>query len=182
MSVVIDGSAGMTTAIGAVYNGIQSATAQASTSGTSITFTGIPSWVKRITVMLNRVTVTSGTAMIVQLGTSGGLVTTGYNGQAALISNASNTTRSSVNTNGFRFQTDNVGASVPQQSIGILCLVSGNTWVFSSTGSDYGNGTTGNTYATSGQYALSGTLTQLAITTTSGTDTFNGGSINIIYE
>ncbi len=55
MAVTINGSAGVTTNTGAVYDSIQRATAQASTSGTSIDFTGIPSWVKRITVMFNEV-------------------------------------------------------------------------------------------------------------------------------
>ena len=68
MSVVINGSAGVTTNSGAVYDGLQRGTAVASTSGTSVDFTSIPSWVKRITVMFNGVS-TSGTSNpLVQLG------------------------------------------------------------------------------------------------------------------
>jgi hypothetical protein len=56
---------------------ITSATAQASTSGTSINFTDIPSWVKRITVMFNGVS-TSGTSIRqAQLG-AGSVTTSGY--------------------------------------------------------------------------------------------------------
>ena len=77
MSVIIDGSAGVTTNSGAVYNGIASGTAVASTSGTSIDFTGIPSWVKRITVMLNGVSTNGTSPKLVQLG-SASISTTGY--------------------------------------------------------------------------------------------------------
>ena len=80
MSTTIDGSAGVTTNSGAVYNGIQSLTAQNSTSGTAILFTGIPSWAKRVTVMLSGIS-TNGTSIPqIQLGTSSGPTTTGYVG------------------------------------------------------------------------------------------------------
>ena len=56
---------------------INSMTAVNSTSGTSIDFTGIPSGVKRITIMLKDVS-TSGTSYkLIQLG-SGSITTTGY--------------------------------------------------------------------------------------------------------
>ena len=57
---------------------ITSATAQASTSGTSIDFTGIPSWVKRITVLLNEVSLSGTDSFLIRLGDSGGFETTGY--------------------------------------------------------------------------------------------------------
>ena len=89
MAITLDGSSGIntsssvTTGTGAVYNGLQSSTAQATTSGTSITFTGIPSWVKRITVMFNGVS-TSGTSPVqIQLG-AGSVTTTGYSSRIAI--------------------------------------------------------------------------------------------------
>jgi len=57
---------------------ITSATAQASTSGTSIDFTSIPSWVKRITVMFNGVSLSGTSSILIQLGDSGGFENTGY--------------------------------------------------------------------------------------------------------
>jgi hypothetical protein len=72
-----------------------SGTAVASTSGTSIDFTSIPAWVKKITVMFDRVS-TNGTSFVqVQLGTSGGFVITGY------VSAASNTGTGISSTTGF---------------------------------------------------------------------------------
>ena len=57
---------------------ITNGTAVASTSGTSIDFTSLPNWIKRITVMFNQVS-TSGTAYkFIRLGTSGGIVSSGY--------------------------------------------------------------------------------------------------------
>ena len=166
MSVVINGSAGVTTNSGAVYDGIQSATAQASTSGTSIDFTGIPSWVKRITVMFSGVS-TSGTArIIVQLGTASSFKTSGY---ASVGGSASGTT-------GFI----TVGASASDTRNGqmIISNHSGNLWV-----ETFGMMTTSSfTDAGSGAVTLDAPLTQLRITTVNGTDTFDAGSINILYE
>ena len=69
---------------------IVSGTAVASTSGTSIDFTGIPSWVKRITVMLNGVS-TSGTSIVqVQIG-SGSPTTSGYTDAIGFFGNTNNT-------------------------------------------------------------------------------------------
>ena len=47
---------------------ITSMTAQASTSGTSIDFTSIPSWVKRITVMFNGVSTNGSNNLLIQIG------------------------------------------------------------------------------------------------------------------
>jgi hypothetical protein len=56
--------------------------------------------------------------------------------------------------------------------------VTSNSWV--STGSFVKNTTTANISA--GSKTLSDTLTQVRITTVNGTDTFDAGTINIIYE
>ena len=174
MSVVIDGSAGMTTAIGAVYNGIQSATAQASTSGTSITFTGIPSWVKRITVILSGVTKSAGNDLLVQLATSGGTVATGYVSYGVQNTGAGGIASSS--TTGFNVKWQNTGAVVSGKME--LDLITGTTWTQSHT---MAATTSVGMYAGGGTIALGATLTGLVITSTS-TDTFSAGSINIFYE
>ena len=56
---------------------ITSGTAVASTSGTSIDFTGIPSWAKRITVMFNGVSTNGTSQQLIQIG-SGSVNATGY--------------------------------------------------------------------------------------------------------
>ena len=62
-----------------------SGTAVASTSGTSIDFTSIPSWVKRITLMLAGVSTNGTSDPLIQLGDSGGIENTGYVAGAAVI-------------------------------------------------------------------------------------------------
>jgi len=174
MPVTIDGSAGVTTNTGAVYDSIQRATAQASTSGTNIDFTSIPSWVRRITVMFQGVSTNAANNLIVQLGTSSGIVATGYLSSLASVSAG---TGGNVNaTNGFLVSSSNA-ASVVSGIITITNLTS-NTWVYSSVTK---SSTTLATYA-AGDISLAGVLTQIRITDTAGTGTFDAGTINILYE
>ena len=176
MAVTINGSAGVTTNVGAVYNGLQSATAQASTSGTSIDFTGIPSWVKRITVMFSGVS-TNGTSYVqIQLGDSGGVEVTGYVG-VMMNSGGGGTIDTSIST-GFGIRTNNAGYIF--DGLINISKLSGNAYVASGTLSATGSGT--GTFITSGSKTLSDTLDRVRITTVNGTDTFDAGTINIIYE
>jgi len=78
---------------------ITSGTAQASTSGTSIDFTGIPSWVKRITVMFNGVSTNSTNPIQVQIG-SGSYTTTSYTGRSAFLNGGSG--GDAANSTGFQ--------------------------------------------------------------------------------
>jgi hypothetical protein len=151
-----------------------SGTAQASTSGTAIDFTGIPSWVKRVTVMFNGVS-TNGTSLpIIQLGDSGGIEATGYNGDSAQIHTGS--AGSAIST-GFSIFTNAATNVLYGQAT--ISYFGSNTWICSFIG-----GTTGNplVLATGGAKTLSDVLTQVRITTVNGTDTFDAGSINILYE
>jgi len=148
------------------------ATAQNSTSGTSIDFTSIPSWVKRITVMFDGVSTNGTSPICIQLGDSGGIETTGYNG------GSTNQTPSYVaNTVGLNI---NAGTTAAAQIMGhaILTNISGNTWVLSSGSQISANNIT----AAGGSKATSATLDRVRITTVNGTDTFDAGSINILYE
>lgn len=179
MSVIIDGSAGVTTNSGAVYNGLQTGTAVASTSGTSIDFTSIPSWVKRITVMLSGVSTNGSSVVQVQLGDSGGVETTGYTAMVSNVQTTSNTTRGVTATTGFILQHASSAAEVIQGAV-VLCLLGSNTWVCN--GALYNSAGTTAVNTPSGSKALSDTLDRIRITTVNGTDTFDAGSINIIYE
>ena len=179
MSTIIDGSAGVTTNVGAVYNGIQSATVQASTSSTSIDFTSIPSWVKRITVMFSGVS-TNGTSPVqIQIG-AGSVTTTGYVSSSFGVVPGSSYNGSS--TSGFPLEVANATytvAATVRVGIYVLTNISGNNWVASSSI----NKTNDNTAVVSGgSLALSGTLDRIRVTTVNGTDTFDAGSINILYE
>jgi hypothetical protein len=153
---------------------IVSGTAVASTSGTSIDFTGIPSWVKRITVMFDGVSTNGTSAILIQLGDSGGIEITGY------LSGAYNETGggSSTSTAGFSVTPTSLAAAAYNGSA-ILSLLGSNTFV--GQGILFRSVSTGMSYM-AGSKTLSGTLDRVRITTVNGTDTFDAGSINILYE
>jgi hypothetical protein len=175
MPVTINGSAGVTTNVGAVYNGLQTGTAVASTSGTSIDFTGIPSWVKRITVMLSGVSANGTSPMQVQVG-SGSFTTSGYFVNVVGVNSGTGQVNA---TTGFYVNAGTTAASVTTGQL-TLSLLSSNTWV--GTGLFLYTNNAGAMTMMSGNISLSGTLDRLRITTVNGTDTFDAGTINIIYE
>lgn len=151
-------------------------TAQASTSGTSIDFTGIPSWVKRITVMLNGVSI-SGTANIwLQIG-AGSIETTGYTTNAGRVSGTSCTTFAPISTAFLVSSTS--AASDTQNGTLILTTLGSNAWTFTGTCLNP-NGPM--IHYLAGVKTTSGTLDRVRVTTSNGTDTFDAGSINILYE
>jgi hypothetical protein len=154
-----------------------SGTAVASTSGTSIDFTGIPSWVKRITVMFSGVS-TNGTSQVqIQIG-SGSVTTSGYSSATSYGLSAG---QNGISTSAFLLEPTAVaGAATVRQGLVILSLISANTWVSQG---NFNNNATNAVIATSGvSPALSGALDRVRITTAGGTDTFDAGTINILYE
>lgn len=150
--------------------------AQATTSGTTKDFTGIPSWAKRITIVFSGVS-TSGTSLLqVQIG-SGSFTTSGYSSVATVTSTTANTSSGATATSGFHIQ----GASAASTLFGKMELlnVSGNTWVASHTLGNVGFTLTANG---GGGITLAGVLDRVRVTTVNGTDTFDAGSVNILYE
>jgi hypothetical protein len=162
-----------------VMNGsvLSSGTVVASTSGTNIDFTGFPAWVKRITVMFNSVS-TSGTSLHqIQLGTgSTTFATSGYAGASM------NTSGSSLNTVNYTSGLVNAAANAAAAVIvgqAVFTNVSGNIWVGSA---NYARTDATFTAIGSTVITLGAVLTGIRITTVNGTDTFDAGSINILYE
>jgi hypothetical protein len=152
---------------------IVSGTAQNSTSGTSIDFTGIPSWAKRVTVMFNGVS-TSGTSIVqLQVG-AGSITSTGYYSTTQFGASFGSL------TSGFGLV---IAGGIVSGSVlhGVFTInaIGSNVWVQS------GNVMTVNNvvFASAGSSpTLSGTLDRVRITTVNGTDTFDAGSVNILYE
>ena len=176
MTMTLDGSASVTINSGAIL-GITSGTAVATTSGTSIDFTSIPSWVKRITVLLSGVS-TSGTSLVqVQIG-SGSITTTSYSSFSSTTDNAS--VGSSTSTTGLLIDAGGAAAYV-RSGVITIANISSNLWVYSSlqgvAGASNRTHYSGGTSPT-----LSGALDRVRITTVNGTDTFDAGTINILYE
>lgn len=186
MTITLNGTTGITntgalsvtgiTTLGALGSSvITSGTAQASTSGTSIDFTGIPSWVKRVTVLMNDVSLTGTDYLIIRLGTASGILSTAsYFSMSSAITTAS--AASAVNfTTAFGIQSATASNSLNGQFI--ISNITGNTWVLSGT---YTQNTSAMGFST-GRVTVPSVLTQLRITA-SGTDTFDAGAINILYE
>ena len=167
----ITGSSTVAGSTGILYP-LTSGTAVASTSGTSIDFTSIPSWVKRITVMFNGVSTNSTSIKQVQIG-AGSITTTGYISTGVNLSTVSVVTSL---TSGFVLYSNNASDTI--SGVMVLTLVSGNIWVSSHSSKIATNiAITGG-----GDITLSGVLDRIRLTTVNGTDTFDAGSVNILYE
>ena len=148
----------------------------ATTSGTSITFTGIPAGVKQINIMFNGVSIDStNDSAIIQLGDSGGIEISGYGG-------AYNRPPSSISTqftNGF-IVFDSVNTAFTYNGLLILTLQNSSTNTFT------GMSTLGMSNAAQSGYgggvkSLSAVLTQIRLTTINGASSFDAGEINISY-
>jgi hypothetical protein len=155
--------------------GLQIGAVQATTSGTAKDFTGIPAGTRQITVNFNEVSLNGSDNILVQIGDSGGLETSGYLATAGSI--VSTATGSVSSTAGFVIRTV-ADAQVTSGSM-ILTLLdpATNTWVASGTAKS--NTTT--VQVLGGSKALSAELDRLRITR-SGSNSFDAGSVNILYQ
>ena len=171
----------VTGATGALYP-VVSGTAQASTSGTSITFTGIPSWAKRITVMFSNVTLSATSSIIVQIG-AGSIANTGYIGTAGGVGNTGNIMTVISYTTGFGMAGTASSANQSYNGNLSICLLDSSTGLWVANGStSLAPGSFTGVQVCGGSKTLSGTLDRVSITTVGGTATFSTGSINILYE
>ena len=171
-----------TTTIAAPSNIIKSGTVNAggtnpfpSSGGpTSVDFTGIPSWVKRVTVMFSGVSTNGSSDLLVQIG-AGSVTTSGYVSTSVSVA-TSNSTSGASSTAGFNIS--NGGASYIFHGQMVLTTLGTNIW----TSGHLVRLLTTNTQNGAGSVTLGGTLDRVRITTVNGTDTFDAGSINILWE
>ena len=157
------------------FGGFTLSSTVATTSGTAIDFTGIPSTARLIIVNFYDYSKSGGNSTLMQLGTSGGFVTSGY-----ISAGVRTTTGPSIGaankTDGFGVPDENGGYETAGQAI-ITCVdVSNNKWIYSFTG----RGDSSLTMTAGGFIALGGTLTQIKVKP-SGLDTFDTGAINLQY-
>lgn len=156
------------------FTGIIRDTVQATTSGTTFDFTSIPSGVRSITVMLNEVSLSGTNNLLVQIGDSEGLETTGYS--SASSNNAGGATATIVSSAGFIITSSLAARSI--SGIMTIANITSNDWVASwSGGSDTGDFTSNG----GGFKQLSATLDRVRLLAT-GADTFDAGAVNIFYE
>lgn len=164
---------------GAVFSNIGSSmitagTVQSTSSGTLKSYTGIPSWVKRITVILSGVDTNGANPFQVQIG-SGTYQSTGYLSYFGYFGNGTNGTSL---TSGFGIW--HSGSNDVTYATMTISNLSGNTWVSSHYGGFF-NGSTSFGISGGGNVTLSGVLDRVRLATTS-TDSFDAGSVNIFYE
>ena len=136
-------------------------------------FLDVPSWCKRVTVMLNVVGSNGGSSFLVQTG-DGTLVITGYKSASVLSRNSGN--GSAMSTAGFILQ--QYGASFTHDGHVTITKIDNNTWIESHSISE-GDSTI---FTGAGSKTLSGALDRIRLTTVNGTDLFDGGTINCMYE
>jgi hypothetical protein len=144
-------------------------------SGSSVDFTDIPSWVKRITVILNGVSFAAAGFARFRIGTSSGIVTTGYSTQTNSITTTPAITSSSV-TDGLGFLSTGAAAGTNTGRM-VIENITGNTWVSSSMVSRPADSFL---LFSTGSITLGGTLDRFSLVAT--TSTFDAGTVNVLYE
>ena len=163
------------TADGSVWSSTQKivrGTSVTLTTQTSVDFTGIPSWAKRATVIFQGVSGSGTSNFLIQIG-SGSVTTTGY------VSAVSQGNGGLAATSGFPV-TYTSAAAYTRSGHAILTLLTGNTWVQSGVLAELSS--TVVVAISGGSIALGGALDRVRLTTVNGTDTFDAGSVNILYE
>lgn len=145
-------------------------TPQATTSGTSIDFTSIPSGTNLIIVSFIGVSTNGTSGIIVQLGDSGGVETSGYLGCAY------RNTYTNY-TDGIGISSANAAASV-YHGLVILNRADGNTWC---AGVFMGQSDTNYIGVGGASKTLSAELDRIRVTTSGGVNTFDAGTLNLSY-
>ena len=140
---------------------------------TFIDFT-VPSWAKKVTVSIRGLSTSGSSPVMIQIGPSAGPETSGYGGGAY------NPAAWAANTNGFLTAAQNSAANLLSGNAHLaLCDPATNAWVFSFSGAGVGI----NTHGTGGgEKAIAGVLNKVRVTTSNGTDTFDAGSVNVMWE
>ena len=150
------------------------------TSGTSIDFTGLPSWAKRVTVSFNGVSTNGSSNLLMRLG-AGSVDTTGYSATACTNAGIGGSATDSFST-GFSLVHATGGAAASTISGSVvftLINAASNTWAGSGVLNSYSGGAV---YTIAGVKALAGALDRIRLTASNGTDTFDSGSVNITWE
>lgn len=153
------------------------------TSGGSIIFDNIPSWVKEIELVLDNV-ITSGTDIpIVQLGTEN-IIITNYVGVVSTISGISGLNGSYVATStvysGFKLDTANSNGTA-RTGIAKLIKAENNKWIISGNCGSASGTARNSTFNGSIQIPENDNLQKVVLTTT-GTNSFVSGNVSLLYR
>ena len=160
-----------------------SGTAVTPSGVTSFSFTGIPSWAKRVTINLSVVTVNSTTPSLIftlGYGATPTYETTGYSSNQSQINSAPSATFTGNVTTAFTFVNGVAATTDTLSGVIVLTNLSGNTWAM--TGLISRNGNNSVSQSAGSKTISGGALSAIQFSTSTGTNTYTGGSINILYE
>jgi hypothetical protein len=176
MPLTLNGTTGVQDNSGAFVQGTS-----VSASGTSVDFTSIPSWVKRVTVMLNGVSTNGSSNLRFQVG-SGSVTTSSYSGAMVGVTAGQGTggTNGQNSLSGLDVYVFSQGASYAFYGTVVWALVGSNTWTCVGTVATSQSTSVG--FFGGASPALGGALDRVRLTTANGTDTFDAGTVNILYE
>lgn len=154
-------------------------TEQTTTSGTSKDWL-LSSGVKRITVSLSNVSTNGSSDVLIQIGSSGAIESSGYSGSATSLTDAAVAVVKIYPGSGFAINSI-LGAVDGRYGQIILTLLSSttNTWAASGIIGYIASSRQG---MTAGTKSLAGAIDRIRLTTANGTDAFDAGSANIIAE
>lgn len=145
--------------------------ATATTSGTTVDVSGIPAWAEEVFVGFDGVSSNGTDPYLIQLGDSGGIETSGY------IAHVRDDTAGLDSTAGFVITESTHTAADAAEGIVTIRKINGNKWAYKSALANASD-----LYDGGGTKTLSGTLTQIRLTTTGGTDTFDAGNIYVKWK
>ena len=157
--------------------GITLGTEQAHGSGTSLTFSSIPSGTKRVTINFEDLSWNANQDYLIQLGDSGGIETSGYISTSLLIDTVQ--TLAKNDTTGFGIYCENNSNSYNMHGTMVLTLkdASNFTW----TAFTVVRFTATTMCFSAGNKSLSAELTQFKIFN-DASGSFSSGSVNVTYE
>lgn len=148
-----------------------------SLSGTATQFTGIPTWAKRVVVSISGLSTNGASRPVLRIGPSSGMVSSGYLGS---VTNLGTGVSSALVTVGFGVA-ETIGAVSAYHGEFTLILVDSSTNTWACTGV-FARSDVASTLLSAGSIALAGALERVSLTMENGTDTFDAGTINILYE
>lgn len=186
MAITLNGTSGINTPNETVVGSLQAGGVAAdiyalvpgtavTASGTSVDFTGIPSWAKRVTVMFKGVSTDGSSPPLIQLGATTP-VTTGYLGTGTSVSGSVGST---LYTTGFGVGAAASTSSFTRSGSFVISKLTDNNWTCQGAA---GQSDSAQTLFSTGAVDVGATLDMIRITTVNGTDTFDAGTINIMYE
>tara|TARA_R100000951_G_scaffold115137_3_gene122266 strand:- start:295 stop:1368 length:1074 start_codon:yes stop_codon:yes gene_type:complete len=151
--------------------------ANANLSGSSVSFTGIPSGVSHVWINIHQAsTSSSNQPCSIRLGTSSGILTSGYHNSAGWVK-GQNQVDTTDSTQNLMWMYD-AGSSEYFSGVVHLAKQSNNTWVMSSMGA---SSQSSKVFVGGGGITLSAELTQLQVNCNNGFQNFDNGTVSISY-